>query len=108
MGELVSFPDAIERVGCDFTRAASQVDEVLAQLQQVRSHVRDAFHNHPDEAGPALASIGRMHDPIERVQQLASALGGMLVDVAASYRRVDHTIASGWHQAPDPLRSGSR
>ena len=47
-------------------------------------------------------------DPIERVEQLASALGGMLVDVAASYRSVDHTIASGCHQAPDPLRPGSR
>lgn len=98
MGELVAFSDDIEQMGRDFGTAAIGLYGVLTQLQQATDHVRHAFHNHPDQAGAAAAPFAQLHDTIEQVEQLASALAVTLVDVGRSYRTNDSTIASGWQE----------
>ena len=99
MGEIVAFADDIEQMGRDFATAASGVYDVLTPLQQATDHVRHAFHNHPDQAGSALAPFTQLHDTIEQVEQLASTLAVTLIDVGGSYRTNDGIIASGWQQA---------
>ena len=98
MGEIVAFSDDIEQMGRDFGTAASGLYDVLTQLQRATEHVRHAFHNHPDEAGAAVAPFAQLHGTIGQVEQLASALAVTLIDVARSYRTNDGAIASGWEQ----------
>lgn len=100
MGDIVAFSEDIEHVGRDCGDAASGMYEVLTQLQQATDHVRHAFHNHPDEAGAAVAPFTKLHSTMEQVQQLASALAVTLIDVGRSYQANDGRIASGW-QPPD-------
>lgn len=98
MGDIVAFSDDIEQMGRDFGNAASGIYDVLTHLQQATEHVRHAFHNHPDQAGAAVAPFTQLHHTIEQVEQLASALGVTLIDVGRSYRTNDGAIASGWEQ----------
>lgn len=85
MGDIVAFSDDIEQMGRDFGTAASGVHEVLTQLQQATGHVRHAFHNHQDEAGPAVAPFTQLHATIEQVEEFASALALTLIDVGRSW-----------------------
>lgn len=96
MGDLISFPDDIERLGSDFKRGAGDLDEVLAQLQRASGHVREAFHNHPDHAGDAVAPFMQLRDPVDHQQQLLSALGATLVDVGASYGSTTPPSRTAW------------
>ena len=98
MGDIVAFSDDIEQMGRDFGNAASGLYDVLTQLQQATDHVRHAFHNHPDQAGAAVAPFSQLHGTIEQVEQLASALAVTLIDVGRSYATNDGTIANGWQQ----------
>ena len=93
---MVAFSDDIEQMRRDFGAAASGVYEVLAQLDQASNHVRDAFHNHPEQAGGALAPFRELHGTIAQVEQLASVLAVALIDVARSYRANDATVATVW------------
>ena len=109
MGDIVAFSTDIEQMGVDFGNAASGIYEVLAKLDQATEHVRHAFQNHPDEAGPALAPFTQLHTTIEQVEQLASALGVTLIDVGHSYRSSDAGVASGWKlSGAADTRPGSR
>ena len=109
MGDIVAFSDDIEQMGVGFGSAASGIADVLAQLEQATGHVRQAFHNHPDDAGPALAPFTQLHDTIEQLEQLASALGVTLIDVGHSYRSNDAGVASGWQlTGAATTRPGSR
>ena len=93
---MVAFSEDIEQMGRDFGNAASGLYDVLTQLNQATNHVRHAFHNHPDQAGAAVAPFSQLHGTIEQVEQLASALAVTLIDVGRSYATNDGTIANGW------------
>lgn len=99
MGDLVAFAADIEQMGRAFGFAAADLDEVLRQLQRVTDHVRQAFHNHPDQAGAAIEPLTDMRRPIQQVEQLANALEVTLIDVARGYHTKDAVVASGWAQA---------
>ena len=107
MGDIVAFSDDIEQMGRDFGNAATGLYDVLTQLKDATDHVRHAFHNHPDQAGAAVAPFSQLHATIEQVEELASALSVTLIDVGRSYAANDGTIANGWQQASATL-PGSR
>ncbi|MBV8528826.1 MAG: hypothetical protein JOZ75_10955 [Candidatus Dormibacteraeota bacterium] len=100
MGDLVSFHDDIEDLGIEFTRAASSLKEALMQLTQASNHVRQAFHNHPDSAGAAVAPFTTLHGHVTRVQELVDALGRTLCDTGNSYADNDTDVAKGWERVP--------
>ena len=99
MGDLVAFSDDIEEMGHAFSDAAVDIGEVLTQLRRVSDHVHHAFHNHPDQAGSADASLAQLHGTIAQVEELASALAVTLVDVARSYNANDGAIAGSWEES---------
>ena len=99
MGDIVALSDDIEQVGRDFGAAASGIYEVLTLLGHASNHVRDAFHNHPEQAHGALAPFRELHGTIAQVEQLASVVAVTLIDVARSYRANDAAVATGWDQA---------
>ena len=98
MGKIVAVSDDIEQMGRDFGNAASGLYNVLTQLKQATEQLRQAFHNHPDQAGAALAPFSQLHGTIEQVEHVASALAVTLIDVARSYDANDGAIANGWEQ----------
>lgn len=100
MGDLVSFHHDIETLGSEFTRAASSLTEALTQLTQASNHVREAFHNHPDSAGAAVAPFTTLHGHVTRVQELVGALGHTLCDTGDSYADNDTDVAKGWERVP--------
>ena len=108
MGDLIAFSDDIEEMGRAFGNAALDIGEVLTQLQRAGDHVHHAFHNHPDQAGAAVAPLTQLHGTIAQVEQLASALAVTLVDVARSYNTNDGVIAGSWEQSgmERPQRGG--
>lgn len=109
MGKIVAFSDDIEQMGRDFGNAASGLYDVLTQLKQATDHVRHAFHNHPDQAGPAVAPFAQLHGTIEQVEQLASALAVTLIDVGRSYDTNDDTVANGWqHEGASAIQANGR
>ena len=99
MGDLIAFSEDIEDIGRAFGDAAGDIGEVLTQLRRVSDHVHHAFHNHPDQAGSADASLAQLHGTIAQVEQLASALAVTLVDVGRSYHANDGAIAGSWEQS---------
>ena len=86
-------------MGRAFGHAALDVGEVLTQLRRVGDHVHHAFHNHPNQAGAAVAPLTQLHGTISHLEQLASALPVTLVDVARSYNTNDGVIAGSWEQS---------
>ena len=110
MGEIVAFSDDIEQMGRDFGTAAGGLYDVVTQLKQATEHVRHAFHNHPDQAGVAVAPFAQLHGTIEQLEQVASALAVTLIDVGRSYghERQQHRerLATGRRErdAGQPLR----
>lgn len=108
MGGLVSFADDIEHLGCAFTTAAGDIGEALVHLQQASAHVRQAFHNHPDQASAAVGPFTKLHGSVDQVQQLVKALGRSLGDIATSYRDNDAAVAKGWERIPSDLSDPCR